>query len=105
MIEIGNNLGFCKKYIVCFPSQQINTMESMPLSYKRGFFLVETSEYKESCLPHPKKILQLVNKHLAFIANEKNEEFLKILRVRLLHVCFGDIIHKVKISLKDNVCI
>ena len=60
-------------------------MMSMPLSHKRGFLLVETSEYKELCLPHPKKILQLVNKHLAFIANEKNEEFLKILRVCFFH--------------------
>ena len=57
-------------------------MENMPISQKRGFFQVETSQYKESCLPHPKQILQLVNKHLASIASEKNEKFLKILRVR-----------------------
>ena len=56
-------------------------MESMPLSQRRGMFLVETLEYKQSCLPHPKRIIELVNTHLARIATEKNEAFLKIIRV------------------------
>jgi len=62
-------------------------MESMPLSQRRGLFLVETYEYKQSCLPHPKNIIDLVNTHLARIATEKNEAFLKILRVSMLKFC------------------
>eukprot|EP00111_Clytia_hemisphaerica_P023717 TCONS_00069885-protein len=54
---------------------QVNAMESMPLSNRRGLFTVESFQYKEHCLPYPKSILQLVNKHLASIANEKNEAF------------------------------
>ena len=62
-------------------------MESMPLSTRRGLFTVESFQYKEHCLPYPRSILQLVNKHLASIANEKNEAFLKIIRVLRL-LCF-----------------
>lgn len=56
-------------------------MEAMKTSRRRGMMQVLSQHFQASCLPYPTQVNNAVQARLPVIANKRNEDLLKVIKV------------------------
>ena len=58
-------------------------MNEMETERRRSMIQVLGESFKESCLPYPTEVIEAVQARLPVIANDRNENLIKVIKVRI----------------------
>ena len=59
-------------------------MTAMRRRKRLGMMDVQSSGFRDACLPHPREVLSVVHKKLPIVALRRNEDLLSIIKVNYL---------------------
>lgn len=63
-------------------------MTDMRQKKRLGLIEVLSGGFRDSCLPHPREVLSVVNSKLPVVALKRNEDLLSIIKVRTNYSVF-----------------
>ncbi len=61
-------------------------MKAMETCRRRGMVKVLGKNYQNSCLPYPTDVIDSICSRLPVIANDRNEDLIKVIKVRVLMI-------------------